>query len=299
MKILVTGSTGLVGSALVPRLLSDGHQVYRMVRRASVSAANEVFWNPSLGVLDPASLEGFDAVVHLAGESIAAGRWTPEIKQRIADSRLRGTKLLVDGLLCTTSPPKVLVSASALGYYGDRGDELLREESSPGRGFLPDLCRRWEEAGRAAAAKSIRVVTPRIGLVLSRNGGALPRMLLPFRLGLGGRIGSGKQYMSWISLDDLTGAILRMIRDPALSGAVNAVSPQPVTNREFTRALARALSRIALFPLPAFVAIMALGEMADALLLASARVEPARLKAAGYRFLHPQLDEALGHILRA
>ncbi len=298
MKILVTGSTGLVGSALLPRLLAEGHQVHRMVRRPSVKAANEVFWNPALGILDPASLEGFDVIVHLAGESIAAARWTPEIKKRIVDSRVRGTKLLVDGLLCTSSPPKVLISASATGFYGNRGDELLREESGAGRGFLADLCRRWEETAGAASARSIRVVTPRIGLVLSRNGGALPRMLLPFKLGVGGKIGSGNQYMSWILLDDLVGALQHMIQNPDLSGPVNAVSLQPVTNREFTRALARALSRPALFALPAFVARIVLGEMADEALLASARVEPARLRTTRYRFRHPDLDSALREVLK-
>ncbi len=298
MKILVSGSTGLVGSALVPKLLTDGHQVHRLVRRPAMAAANEVFWNPTLGILDPASLEGFDAVVHLAGESIAAGRWTPESKQRISDSRLRGTRLLVDGLLSTVSPPKTLVSASAIGYYGDRGDDLLREDSGPGSGFLPDLCRQWEEAAQAASERKIRVVMPRIGLVLSRTGGALPRMLLPFKLGIGGRIGSGRQYISWITIDDLAGVILTMIRDTHLSGPVNAVSPQPVTNRELTKVLANAVSRPALFPMPAFAARLAFGEMADALLLASARVDPARLMAAGYDFLHPGLDSALRHILK-
>ncbi len=299
MKVLLTGSTGLVGSALVSALVADGDQVFRMVRRPAAAAANEVSWNPSFGVLDSASVDGFDAIVHLAGESIAAGRWTPERKRRIADSRVRATKLLVSALAGAKKPPKVLITASAIGYYGDRGDELLHEDSPSGSGFLPDLCRQWEEAARAASESGIRVVTPRIGIVMSRNGGALARMLFPFRLGLGGKIGSGKQYMSWITLDDLVNAIRHMLRDPGLDGPVNAVSPQPVTNREFTRALARALSRPAIFPLPAFAARLAFGEMADGLLLASARVEPGRLKKAGYRFLHSQLDSALRHVLKA
>ena len=206
--------------------------------------------------------------------------------------------MLVDGLLSTARPPSVLVSASAIGFYGDRGEELLREDSRPGSGFLPDLCGRWEEAAQAASAGKIRVVMPRIGLVLSRNGGALPRMLFPFKLGLGGRIGSGRQFMSWIALDDLTGAIRHMIQNQQLSGPVNAVSPRYVTNGEFTRILAKALSRPALFPVPAFAARIAFGEMADALLLSSARVEPVRLQAAGFRFLHPELESALSHILK-
>ncbi len=297
MKILITGATGLVGSALVPALVTDGYQVFRLVRRPSVAAANEVFWNPSLGDLDKKALEGFDTVVHLAGESIAGGRWTPETKRRIEDSRLKGTRLLVDGLLDTRNPPRLLISASAIGFYGDRGDEVLREESAAGTGFLPDLCRRWEEEAGRARAGGIRVATPRIGLVLSRDGGALARMLLPFKLGVGGRIGSGRQYMSWIALDDLVGAIRHLIRTTDLSGPVNTVSPEPATNREFTRALARTLARPALFPLPAFAARLAFGEMADALLLASARVEPVRLKTSGYRFIHPRLEDVLHHEL--
>ncbi len=299
MKILVTGTTGLVGSALIPALTSDGHQVIRLVRKVSATPTNEIFWNPSLGTLNPATLEGFDAVVHLAGQSIAGARWTPEYKKRILSSRIQGTKLLVEALLSVSKPPSVLVSASAVGYYGNRGDEILREESTHGAGFLADLCLRWEAAAKPAAGRGIRVVMPRIGLVLSGNGGALGKMLLPFRLGVGGKIGSGSQYMSWISLDDLVGAIRHVILNQDIRGPVNAVSPQPVTNLEFTRALGRVLSRPTLVPLPAFAARMALGEMADELLLASARIEPSRLLATGFQFRFPDLQGALRHALNA
>jgi hypothetical protein len=267
------------------------------VRLVSAAASNEIFWNPALGSLNPETLEGFDAVVHLAGESIGGARWNPETKRRIGDSRIQGTQLLVETLLGLSKPPGVLVSASAIGFYGSRGEEILNEASSPGEGFLPDLCQRWEQAAQAAASRGIRVVNPRIGLVLSRNGGALAKMLLPFKLGLGGKIGSGSQYMSWITLDDLVGSIRHMILDSDLSGPVNAVSPQPVTNLKFTRALGRALRRPTLFPAPAFALRIALGEMADALLLSSTRVEPARLHASGYQFLHPELEAALRSVL--
>jgi uncharacterized protein (TIGR01777 family) len=299
MKILVTGSTGLIGSALIPSLLADGHSVVRLVRRVSATPANEILWDPRLGTLNAAMLEGYDAMVHLAGESIAGARWTPENKRRILDSRVQGTRLLVEALLSLSKPPGVLISASAIGFYGNRGAEILREESPPGKGFLPDLCRQWEEAAQPASKRGIRVVTPRIGLVLSGRGGALARMLLPFKLGVGGKIGPGNQYMSWIALDDLVGSIRHMIQDQDLSGPVNAVSPQPVTNLEFTRVLGRTLSRPTLFPLPAFAARIVLGEMADELLLASARVEPARLLAAGCQFRFPELQGALRHVLNA
>jgi uncharacterized protein (TIGR01777 family) len=298
MRILVTGSTGLIGSALIPLLSADGHTVFRMVRSVSASAENEIFWNPQLGVLNPAMLEGSDAVVHLAGESIAGARWTPEYKRRLLDSRVQGTRLLVETLLSLSRPPSVLVSASAIGFYGDRGAEILREESPPGTGFLPDLCRQWEQAAQPASKRGIRVVIPRIGVVLSGRGGALAKMLLPFRLGLGGKIGTGRQFMSWIVLDDLVGSIRHMIQDRSLSGPVNTVSPRAVTNLEFTKALGNALSRPTLFPLPAFAARLALGEMADELLLAGARVEPARLSAAGFQFQYPELRAALGHVLK-
>jgi len=298
MRILVTGSSGLVGSALTVSLLTEGHTVVRLVRRPSADPEHEIFWDPIGGILKPAMLEGIDAAVHLAGESIAGGRWTPEKKQRIFDSRLRGTKLLVEALLSLSKPPGALISASAIGFYGNRGEEILREDNAPGTGFLPDLCRHWEDAAQAASKSRIRVVIPRIGLVLSERGGALGKMLLPFRLGLGGKIGSGNQYVSWIVLDDLVRAIRHMIQDRNLSGPVNAVSPRAVTNLEFTRALGRALSRPALFPLPAFAARIVMGEMADELLLSSARVEPVRLVATGYRFQFPELKDALDHILK-
>jgi hypothetical protein len=299
MKILVTGSSGLIGSALIRSLSGESHHVFRLVRRVSSAAENEIFWNPVLGTLNPDTLEGFDAVVHLAGEPIAGARWNSETRLRITKSRVQGTRLLVEALLDLSQPPRVLVSASAIGYYGNRGEEILTEQSAPGDGFLPDVCRKWEEAAHAASSKGIRVVNPRIGVVLSRRGGALAKMLLPFKLGLGGKIGSGSQYMSWITLEDLVGSIQHMILTPELSGPVNAVSPQPVANLEFTRALGRVLRRPTLLPAPAFALRIVLGEMADELLLSSTRVVPERLLAAGYAFHHPDLEPALRSVLGA
>lgn len=298
MKILVTGSTGLVGSALVPHLARGGHNVSRLVRSKKGLAKAEVGWDPAAGTIDAAGLEGFDAVVHLAGENIAAGRWTSEKKARIRDSRVKGTRLLAETLSQLAKRPKVLVSASAIGYYGDRGKETMVEESGPGTGFLAEVCRAWEAAAEPAARSGIRVVHPRIGIVLSRDGGALKMTLLPFQLGIGGKIGSGEQYMSWISLDELVEVIQHVLTVDTLAGAVNAVAPRPVTNLEFTKALGRVLSRPTMVPLPAFVARLGLGEMAEELLLASARVEPARLVASGYKFRHPELEEALRHMLK-
>jgi len=239
-----------------------------------------------------------DAVVHLAGENIAGARWTQRQKTLIRDSRVKGTRVLSDLMGRRSPPPKVLVCASAIGYYGDRGDEILREDSASGSGFLPDVCREWEAACQPAAAKSIRVVNLRIGIVLSQAGGALAKMLTPFKLGAGGVIGSGRQYMSWIALDDVASAIHHALTHDSLRGPVNAVAPNPVTNRDFTRTLGRVLSRPTLFPMPAFVARLALGEMADALLLASARVVPARLLESGFVFRYPDLVGALRHLLR-
>jgi hypothetical protein len=235
--------------------------------------------------------------VHLAGENIAAGRWTVEKKARIRDSRVKGTKTLCEALAQLSQPPKVLVSASAIGYYGDRGAELLWENSALGTGFLAEVCQAWEEATRPAMEKGIRVVLLRIGVVLSPAGGALAKMLLPFKLGLGGIIGSGKQYMSWIALDDVVGTIDHVLITDTLQGPVNAVAPHPVTNSEFTKTLRRVLRRPTLFPMPAFAARLAFGEMADELLLASTRVEPKRLIATEYRFRYPELEDALRHLL--
>ncbi len=291
MKIAVTGSSGLVGSVLTPLLQKNGHAVVRLVRPSH--------WNPDQGTIDASQLDGVDAVVHLAGENIAGGRWTTGRKARILDSRVKGTKLIAESIGKLSKPPRVLVSASAIGYYGDRGNEVLSETSAAGTGFLPDVCRRWESATDAATRKGIRVVHLRIGIVLSRNGGALAKMLIPFKMGVGGKVGSGGQYWSWISIDDLCSAIVHCTQAETLHGPVNIVSPSPVTNLEFTKALGRALRRPTLFPLPAFAARLVLGEMADALLLASARVEPAKLQASRFVFRHREIDAALSDVLNA
>jgi uncharacterized protein (TIGR01777 family) len=297
MKVLVTGASGLVGSALVPFLTTAGHQVIRLVRSQPRPGAGEVRWDPAGGNTDTAGFEGADAVVHLAGENIAKGRWTPEQKARIRDSRVTGTRVLCEVLARLSHPPKVLVSASAIGYYGDRGAEVLQEESAPGAGFLPEVCRAWEEATTPAVQKGIRVVPVRFGLVLSPAGGALAKMLAPFKLGVGGVIGSGEQYMSWVTLDDVVGAIAHTLVTEELRGPVNVVAPQAVTNQDFTKTLGRVLGRPTLLPLPTFAARLAFGEMADALLLASARVEPKRLLATGYQFRHTDLESALRYLL--
>ncbi len=296
MKVLVSGSSGLVGSALVPFLSLGGNDVVRLVRRAPRDE-REIEWDPERGVRDAARLEGLDAVVHLAGENIAAGRWTEERMRRIRESRVLGTKTLCEALAHCRERPGVLVSASAIGFYGDRGTELLTEVSASGAGFLADVCRAWEGATGIAADAGIRVVNARSGMVLSKAGGALRRMLVPFSLGLGGRIGSGFQFVSWIALDDLRDALVHALQTSALSGPVNMVAPNPVTNREFTRALAHVLQRPAIFPLPAFAARVLLGKMADELLLASQRVLPERLRETGFRFTYPELEGALRHVL--
>jgi uncharacterized protein (TIGR01777 family) len=254
-------------------------------------------WDPDSGRIDPAALEGFDAAVHLAGENIAGARWTFQQKARIRDSRIKGTRVLADALAGLSSPPGVVVSASAIGYYGDRGEELLTEESPPGEGYLSEVCREWEAATQPASRKGIRVVILRIGIVLTPAGGALARMLLPFKAGVGGIVGTGRQYMSWITLDDTIGAIHHAITSDSLRGPVNAAAPRPVTNREFTKTLGRVLGRPTLFPAPAFAFRLAFGEMADALLLASTRVSSDRLESSGYKFCHRELEGALRHLL--
>lgn len=297
MKILITGSSGLVGTALLPSLKAKGHQVQRLVRSAPDKAAGEIEWNPERRMMSADSLEGAEAVIHLAGENVAEGRWTDEKKKRIRESRVKGTQLLSETLAQLHSKPQTLISASAIGFYGDRGDEVLTEQSASGSDFLSEVCREWELATKAAAQAGIRVANLRFGVILSAEGGALKKMLTPFKLGLGGKIGSGKQYISWITLDDAIGAIAFALETESLRGPVNVVTPQPVTNLEYTKTLGRVLSRPTVFAVPAFGARLAFGEMADALLLSSQRVEPARLKEAGFEFQYPELEGALRHIL--
>lgn len=298
MRVLISGASGLVGSSLIPSLASSGYGVVRLVR-SGMKSAETIPWNPAEAEIDSASLEGFDAVIHLAGENIAGSRWTAGQKKKIRNSRIGPTRWLCESLARLRQPPRVLVAASAIGYYGSRGDELLNEESAPGEGFLADVCREWEDATGPAAANGIRVICLRIGLVLSARGGALAKMLPPFRLGLGGVLGCGRQYMSWIGIDDLVGAVQHCLASEALRGPVLAVAPQPVTNREFTKTLGRVLSRPTVFPVPAFVLRKALGEMGDALLLASTRAMPGRLLTTGYRFLFPELEPALNRAVSA
>jgi uncharacterized protein (TIGR01777 family) len=297
MRVAVSGSTGLVGSQAVASLSAAGHEVVRLVRRPPAPGEKAVRWDPEKGEIDAAGLEGLDAIVHLAGENIASGRWNAARKAAIRDSRVNGTRFLCDALAGLARPPKTLVCASAVGYYGDRGEERLIEESPPGKGFLAEVCREWEAASAPAARVGIRVVALRIGMVLSSKGGALSRMLPPFRAGLGGVIGGGRQYVSWVALDDLVGIVLHALQSGELRGPVNAVAPVPVTSREFTEALGKVLSRPTMLPVPAFALRLAVGEMADALLLASTRVAPRRLEETGYRFRFPELSAALRHLL--
>ena len=298
MKILISGSHGLVGTALIKSLVDDGHEVVRLVRGGHTLGQLEVEWHPNQGRIDAQHLEGFEAVVHLAGESIASGRWTDEKKRAIRDSRVKGTSLLSETIAQLTRPPSVFISASAIGYYGNRGDEVLKETSSPGDDFLASVCVQWEEATRAAAEKGIRTVLARFGVILDRDGGALAKMLTPFRMGIGGRIGDGKQWMSWIALDDVINALRFLLVDSAVRGPVNIVAPHPVTNAEFTKTLGRVLSRPTIFPVPAFAARLAFGEVADALLLSSQRVEAQVLAERGFAPYWPRLEPALQHLLQ-
>ncbi len=297
MRVGVTGSTGLIGSALVATLREGGHEVHPLIRPGQAAEPPAVTWDPTSGDL-PAALDGVDAVVHLAGESIT-GRWTADKKAAIATSRVQGTKNLCDGLVKLANKPKVLVAASAVGYYGDRGDEKLSEDSSPGNLFLSTVAKAWEGATASAAQAGIRVVNLRIGVVLSSKGGALAEMLTPFRLGVGGQLGSGDQWMSWIALDDLVQVISFALDSTKLSGAVNAVAPAAVTNREFTRSLGKALHRPAILPVPAFAIRTIFGEMGKELLLASTRVVPTKLSDAGFEFRHPELESALAAALES
>jgi uncharacterized protein (TIGR01777 family) len=297
MKILVTGASGLVGTALIPALKAKGHEVLKLVRSAPNKAAGDIGWNPEQGTIDAASLEGIDAAIHLAGENIAEGRWTDEKKRTIRESRVKGTRLLSETLAQLQRKPQTLLSASATGFYGDRGAELLTEQSASGTDFLSEVCREWELSTQPAAQSGIRVANLRFGVILTAKGGALKKMLTPFKLGVGGKIGSGEQYMSWVALEDAVGAILFALETEALRGPINVVAPQPVTNHEFTKTLGQVLSRPTIFTVPKFAARLAFGEVADALLLSSARVEPLRLKEAGYKFQYPTLEATMHHII--
>jgi uncharacterized protein len=294
MDVLMSGATGFIGSALTPELEERGHTVRRLTRHPR--RAGDIRWDPEAGAME-GDLSGIDAVVHLAGESIAEGRWTEEKKRRILESRQKGTRLLAEKVAELDEPPSAMVSVSATGYYGDRGNELLTEESESGDLFLSEVCREWEAAADPAREAGVRVVHPRLGIVLSTEGGALGATLPIFKLGGGGKIGSGGQYWSWVSFDDVIGGILHVMDTEDLSGPVNVVTPDPRTNADYTRVLGKVLNRPTLFTVPAPAARIMLGEITDELLLASARVEPVRLQEAGYSFRHPELKGALRHLL--
>lgn len=294
MKILISGSSGLVGTHLIDQLRAAGHEPVSLVRNRERAG---VYWDPRTYALDdPAVLETFDAVIHLAGESIV-GRWTAAKKDRIRSSRIDSTTVLARAMAGCASPPSVFIVASAIGYYGDTGDRAVDEDAPLGIGFLAEVCRDWEAAADPARGVGIRVVHMRFGMLLSPRGGALKTMLPPFRAGLGGRVGTGTQSMSWASLDDAVGAILHALNHADLSGPVNVVSPQPCTNLEFTKALGQALNRLTVFPVPAFLVRLLFGEMGDALLLASQRVMPNRLLKTGYSFQDANLGHALARLL--
>ena len=297
-RIVVTGATGLVGSRLCTALEQASATPIRAVRRPVKDEARELFWNPNRGEIDRAKLEGVDAVVHLAGENISGGRWTEAFKQKILDSRVKGTHLISDALARLERKPRQFICASAIGYYGNRRDEVMTEQSPPDDDFLANVCRQWEANCQAARDAGIPVTNIRIGVVLSTEGGALQKMLTPFKLGAGGKIGDGRQYMSWIAIDDLVAVIVHLLaRDEPVAGPVNVVAPHPVTNAEFTKTLGHVLHRPTIFPMPAFAARLAFGEMADALLLSSTRVAPNALEASGYKFQYPELEPTLRHLL--
>jgi hypothetical protein len=296
MNILVSGSRGLIGSELIPRLKANGHQVRRLVRSAKDANPSDFVWD-SINNEIQGELKNIDGIIHLAGESIASGRWNDQKKREIRQSRIRGTTFLSETVAALRPLPKVFLCASAIGFYGDRGSETLDENSSNGKGFLAELCRDWEAATSPARDAGIRVVNLRIGVALSPKGGALGKMLTPFQLGLGGIIGNGKQEMSWIAIDDVADAMVHCVENETISGPVNLTAPNPVSNSEFTRAMGAVLGRPTLFPMPDFAARMALGEMADELLLSSARVLPKKLQASGFQFGYPDIEGALRHVI--
>jgi uncharacterized protein (TIGR01777 family) len=296
MKILITGSSGLVGSALISFLEKNKQDIYKLVRVRADLLTHEIAWDPQRGIMNPSRLEGLDAVVHLAGENIM-GFWTEAKKKRIRDSRVKGTQLLCQALCQLQKLPSVLICASAVGYYGDRGNEILTEQSPRGEGFLAGVCEEWEEATRLAAEKGIRTLNLRFGMVLSSQGGALQQMLPIFKSGLGGQMGSGSQYVSWITIDDLVRIVDYALNRESLAGPLNAVTPYPVTNTELTKALGHVLHRPTLMSMPAFMVKLIFGELGKELLLSSARVEPKKLEDEGFQFEYPQLEEALRYLL--
>lgn len=291
MKIIIAGSHGLIGEALITSLERGEHEVFRLVR--SSAGAGEIEWHPNSNQIDATQLEGFDAVINLAGENIAAGRWTDEQKRKIRDSRVNGTRLLSEAIARLKQRPAVFLCASATGIYGDRGDETLDEQSASGGGFLAGVCREWEQATEPAVQAGVRTVTLRFGPILAREGGMLAKLLTPFKMGMGGKVGSGKQYISWVAIDDVVNAIKLALKDALLRGPLNIVSPNPVTNEVFTKTLGHVLSRPTALAMPAFAVRLAFGEMADEMLLTSQRVLPKKLNDAGYAFQQPELEGAL------
>ncbi len=297
MKILMTGSSGLLGSAMIPFFTTGGHIVNTLVRRTQVPEKGGAFWDPEQKKLDPSVFDGIDAVIHLAGEHIGEGRWTDEKKRRIIESRTKGTSLIAETISRLSSPPPVFISASAIGYYGNREDRILTEDDKPGDDFISKVCGEWEKSARSAVSAGIRVVFMRIGIALSPAGGALRRLYLPFAAGVGGKIASGSQYMSWIGIDDVIGAFFHVLAESKISGAVNVVSTNPVTNLEFTKTLGKVISRPTIFSVPAAAINLAFGEMGREVLLSSTRVMPEKLIETGYRFRNPDLSGALSHLL--
>ncbi|MDO8544659.1 MAG: TIGR01777 family oxidoreductase [Opitutaceae bacterium] len=297
MKTLIAGASGLVGSALVAALRGSGHEVHRLVRRAA-AAPDEIPWHPERRELEPPHIHGMDAVINLSGENVGAGRWTAARRERILRSRIDATATLVKAMAAAARKPSVFLSASAVGFYGDRGDEVLTEAAGVGQGFLPEVCLAWETHAEGASRSGVRTVLTRFGVVLAPNGGALAKMLPLFRAGFGGRLGHGRQWMSWIAIEDVVGALMHCLTNPVCRGPINVVAPDPVTNADFTAALARVLQRPAVLPAPAWALRAVLGRMADEALLASTRPVPEKLLKSGYLFRQPDLDEALGSVLR-
>lgn len=297
MRVLITGGKGFLGSRLAALLTKNGHQINFLTRRPNPGSAQDIYWNPEENQLDPKLIEGFEAVIHLAGDSIAAGRWTSAKKDRIRNSRVHGTRILSQALAKQFHPPKTFITASAIGFYGHRGDEPLSEASLKGTGFLSDVCFEWEAAADTAKDKGIRVAHARIGIVLGPGGGALAKMLLPFKMGMGGKLGSGEQFMSWVSVDDVIRALDFSLTHQNIRGPFNVTAPTPVTNEEFTKTLGKVLHRPTILPAPGFGLRLLLGEMADALLLSSTRVYPSKLEDAGFKFTYSNLETALQSIL--